>query len=141
MYYVTTTAKRKNAKRHIGLKATTIWEAIYNSKGFNVDRYTVELYNGKWQRMGIKESPTDWDITEYARAILAEAILTFRKYSDDSVVKCDTDCLYLLKGSKASIDNTNGFRGGFTNNHSVYCQIKHDKLLAVSGGRIQDDEV
>jgi len=48
MYYLTTTAKRKNAKRHIVRKSEDI--NYLKRLGRNVsERYIVEIYNGKWE--------------------------------------------------------------------------------------------
>lgn len=49
MYYLTTTAKRKNAKRHIASKGTDI-EYLRNIGKNNInDCYITEIYNGKWE--------------------------------------------------------------------------------------------
>ena len=48
MYYLTTTAKRKNAKRHIARKSEDI--NYLKRLGRNIsERYIVEIYNGKWE--------------------------------------------------------------------------------------------
>lgn len=48
MYYVTTTARRKNAKRHILEKTKDLQTAmeVMNKMG---DRYIIEIYTGKWE--------------------------------------------------------------------------------------------
>ena len=50
MYYLTTTAKRKNGKRHIALKGNDL-EHLRDLAQNNIDRnwYVVEIYNGKWK--------------------------------------------------------------------------------------------
>ena len=48
MYYLTTTAKRKNAKRHIVEKSKDIEYLRNLSKNMNAC-YIVEIYNGKWE--------------------------------------------------------------------------------------------
>lgn len=49
MYYITSTAKRKNAKRHIVMKST---DYAYIKKMFDLydnNRYIYEICNGKWE--------------------------------------------------------------------------------------------
>ena len=50
MYILTTTAKRKNAKRHIVDKSNNI-EPLRKLAQNNIDkdRYVVEIYTGKWE--------------------------------------------------------------------------------------------
>ena len=48
-YILTTTAKRKNAKRHIVERSSDINELIKTAEFINRDRYTVEIYNSKWE--------------------------------------------------------------------------------------------
>ena len=48
MYYLTTTAKRKNAKRHIAWKSDDIEYLRGRANNLN-DCYIVEIYNGKWE--------------------------------------------------------------------------------------------
>lgn len=49
MYILTTTAKRKNAKRHITLKSNDL-EHLRDiaQNNINKDRYVVEIYSGNW---------------------------------------------------------------------------------------------
>lgn len=49
MYYLTITAKRKNAKRHISSKGNDIERLRRLANNINKDYYVVELYNGKWE--------------------------------------------------------------------------------------------
>ena len=49
MYYLTITAKRKNAKRHISNKGNDIDYLRKLGKNNINDRYIVEIYNGKWE--------------------------------------------------------------------------------------------
>lgn len=48
MYYLTITAKRKNAKRHIFGRYETLDEAVSRVKDIN-PRYRIEIYTGNWQ--------------------------------------------------------------------------------------------
>lgn len=48
MFYLTITAKRKNAKRHIVKKSNDIDVLRNLSRNMN-KRYRVEIYNGKWE--------------------------------------------------------------------------------------------
>lgn len=48
MYYLTFTAKRKNAKRHIVGKAATVQE-LKSKPYINNERYIINIYNGKWE--------------------------------------------------------------------------------------------
>lgn len=52
MYYITITAKRKNAKRHIAKKVNTIEDAkkspFYNYAKEKDCKYNYEIYTGKW---------------------------------------------------------------------------------------------
>jgi hypothetical protein len=49
MYYLTTTAKRKNAKRHIVDKGNEI-EALRKLGLHNInDKYIVEIFTGRWE--------------------------------------------------------------------------------------------
>lgn len=49
MYYLTITAKRKNAKRHISSKGNDIERLRRLANNINKDYYVVEIYNGKWE--------------------------------------------------------------------------------------------
>lgn len=49
MLYLTTMAKRKNAKRHITVKSNDIEYLRKIGKENINDRYTVAIYNSKWQ--------------------------------------------------------------------------------------------
>lgn len=48
VYYLTVTAKRKNAKRHIVNKSTDIDQLRKTAQVLN-KCYTREIYNGKWE--------------------------------------------------------------------------------------------
>lgn len=48
MYYLVSTARRKNAKRHIDTKSEDIQHLRDLAKNFN-HKYRVEIYNGKWE--------------------------------------------------------------------------------------------
>ena len=48
MYYLTTKAKRKDAKRHIVSKCKDIEYLRTLAKNMNAC-YIVEIYNGKWE--------------------------------------------------------------------------------------------
>lgn len=48
MYYLTTTAKRKNAKRHIVMKSDSIEELKKIAENNINPRYIAEIYDGKW---------------------------------------------------------------------------------------------
>ena len=48
MYYLTHTAKRKNAKRHIAQKSKDLETLRKVAKNWS-DRYIAEIYNGKWE--------------------------------------------------------------------------------------------
>lgn len=47
MYYLTATAKRKNAKRHIVTKSNDIAYLRRISKNLNAT-YIAEIYDGRW---------------------------------------------------------------------------------------------
>lgn len=47
MFYLTITAKRKNAKRHIAQKSNNLDEL--RDAGKKYGRYITEIYNGKWE--------------------------------------------------------------------------------------------
>lgn len=47
MYYLTITAKRKNAKRHIAEKSNDIEKLEKLAKNMN-ECYVVEIYDGRW---------------------------------------------------------------------------------------------
>lgn len=49
MYILTTTAKRRNGKRHITLKSNDL-EHLRDiaQNNINKDRYVVEIYSGNW---------------------------------------------------------------------------------------------
>ena len=47
-YILTTTAKRKNAKRHIVTKSESLDELRNLGKNNMNDKYIVEIYTGKW---------------------------------------------------------------------------------------------
>lgn len=50
MYILATTAKRKNAKRHIAGKSDDLEHLRYLAQNnINKDRYVVEIYTGKWE--------------------------------------------------------------------------------------------
>ena len=49
MYYLTITAKRKNAKRHIVTKSESLDELRNLGKNNMNDEYIVEIYTGKWE--------------------------------------------------------------------------------------------
>lgn len=50
MYILATTAKRKNAKRHIASKGNDLEHLRYLAQNnINKDRYVVEIYTGKWE--------------------------------------------------------------------------------------------
>jgi hypothetical protein len=49
MYYLTVTAKRKNAKRHITSTHNNIKALEQHAKFIDSNRYNVEIYNGKWE--------------------------------------------------------------------------------------------
>lgn len=50
MYILTTTAKRKNAKRHICDRSNDIEKLRkLGQNNINKDRYVVEIYTGKWE--------------------------------------------------------------------------------------------
>lgn len=48
MYYLTTTAKRKNAKRHIVIKSNDLEYLRRIGKDDINDCYITEIYDGKW---------------------------------------------------------------------------------------------
>ena len=48
MFYLTITAKRKNAKRHIVSKSSDIDALRKLARNMN-NCYLVEIYNGKWE--------------------------------------------------------------------------------------------
>lgn len=48
MYYLTTTAKRKNAKRHIVIKSNDLDYLRNTGKNCINDCYITEIYDGKW---------------------------------------------------------------------------------------------
>ena len=47
-YYLVTTARRKNARRHIDIRSTDIEQLRSYGKHIN-KKYIVEIYNGKWE--------------------------------------------------------------------------------------------
>ena len=50
MYILTTTAKRKNGKRHITLKSNDLeYLREIGKNNINKDRYVVEIYSGNWK--------------------------------------------------------------------------------------------
>lgn len=50
MYILATTAKRKNAKRHIASKGNDLEHLRYLAQNnINKDIYVVEIYTGKWE--------------------------------------------------------------------------------------------
>ena len=49
MFYVTFTAKRKNAKRHIITKYATFEEAYHFYNMMYDPRYIFEICNGRWE--------------------------------------------------------------------------------------------
>ena len=49
MYYLTITAKRKNAKRHIVTKSDILDKLIKLGKNRINYNYIVEIYTGKWE--------------------------------------------------------------------------------------------
>lgn len=51
MYYLTVTAKRKGAKRHIVYKSNDLDDLIKSSSGINKKRYKVVIYSGKWKQV------------------------------------------------------------------------------------------
>ena len=49
MYILTTTSKRKNAKRHIVTKSESLDKLRDLGKNNMNDKYIVEIYTGKWE--------------------------------------------------------------------------------------------
>ena len=47
MYYLTITARRKDAKRHISKRSSSLDELRRLSENLN-HRYIIEIYDGKW---------------------------------------------------------------------------------------------
>ena len=64
MYYVTTTARRKNGKRHIAEKTNDLNKAIETMERINKKYYIVELYNGRWKRLKMENINLD-EIIKY----------------------------------------------------------------------------
>lgn len=50
MFYVTITARRKNAKRHIAKKCQTFESAIYFAHMLNPS-YIIEIFSGDWKKV------------------------------------------------------------------------------------------
>lgn len=50
-YYLTTTAKVKNGRRHIFEKSTDVKHLEKIAKNINKDRYVVEIYAGNWEHL------------------------------------------------------------------------------------------
>ena len=53
MYILTTTTKRKNAKRHIDTKGKDLEKLRNNARFIDRNKYVVEIYNGKWELIEI----------------------------------------------------------------------------------------
>lgn len=49
MYYITITAKRKNAKRHIVMKSNDFAHIKKMFDMYDNSRYIYEIVNGKWE--------------------------------------------------------------------------------------------
>lgn len=48
-FYLCTTAKRKNAKRHIVGKYASVADAVKASENLNHDRYKITICAGDWK--------------------------------------------------------------------------------------------
>ena len=59
MYYVTTTARRKNAKRHIADKVNDLETARKTMDRINNKLYIIEVYNGKWELIERRVNPNE----------------------------------------------------------------------------------
>lgn len=53
MFYVTLTAKRKNAKRHIQHKCNTMEEVKKWVDWYKDSPYIVGVYTGKWEKVEV----------------------------------------------------------------------------------------
>lgn len=54
MYYLVSTARRKNAKRHIDKRSEHVEELMRLGELMNIHRYVIEIYTGDWKLCAVR---------------------------------------------------------------------------------------